>query len=264
MIFYTNPNLAIETIKRKNPMKIADGIEMLELGIDIMGNKSIIYPTILWTKDDTMLIDAGYPGQILQIQEGFKKIGLSLSKLDKLILTHHDIDHIGGAEDIIKNSSGDIEVISHIKEKDYMHLEKYPSKLRKLKSQPKSMPSEMKKMYEYIEINYKKHRVSVDRTVVSGENLPICGGIEVIYTPGHTPGHISLYAKKSKILIAGDLLFIKNGKLLPLPEHLNFNNELLFSSLKKLTQYDIEKIICYHSGVYSTNVNYSLRELIDS
>ncbi len=244
-------------------MKIADGIEMLKISIDTMGNKGIIHPTILWDKSETVLVDAGCPGQILKIQQGFKKVGLSLSKLDKLILTHHDIDHIGGAEDIVKNSSRNIEVISHKIERGYIHLKKYPTKLKKLRSRLQSMPSEMKTMFENLEISYKKHRVSVSQTVVSTENLPLCGGIEVIYTPGHTPGHISLYVKKSKILIAGDTLFIEDGKLVPPPEHINFNNKLVLSSLKKLTQYDIRKIICYHGGVYSRNVNNSLRELID-
>lgn len=245
-------------------MKIADGIEMLDLSIDIMGNRSVIHPTILWDKDNTILVDAGYPGQLSQIQEGFKKIGLSLSELDKLILTHHDIDHIGGADDIIKNLSKEIEIIAHKKEKSYIHLEKHPTKIMKLKSQFKSMSAETKAMYENLKVSYKKYRVSVNRTVKSGENLPFCGGIRVIYTPGHTPGHISLYIKRSKVLIAGDALFVENGKLAPPPEYINHNNKLVFSSLNKLAQYDIKTIICYHGGVYSRNVNHSIRELISN
>ena len=34
-----------------------------------------------------------------------------------------------------------------------------------------------------------------------------CGGLEVIETPGHMPGHISLYLKDSKTLICGDALY---------------------------------------------------------
>ena len=32
-------------------------------------------------------------------------------------------------------------------------------------------------------------------------------------------------------------------------------------SLKKLTQYDIETVICYHGGVYKDNINQCLLEL---
>jgi glyoxylase-like metal-dependent hydrolase (beta-lactamase superfamily II) len=41
----------------------------------------------------------------------------------------------------------------------------------------------------------------------------------VINTPGHTPGHISLYHKPSKTLIAGDAMRVMDGQLLgPAPE----------------------------------------------
>ncbi|MFP3381467.1 MBL fold metallo-hydrolase, partial [Bacillus sp. SIMBA_069] len=53
----------------------------------------------------------------------------------------------------------------------------------------------------------------VDYTLIDGQELPFCGGIRVIHTPGHTPGHISLYLKQSKILIAGDSMYSVNGIL---------------------------------------------------
>ncbi|WP_330573610.1 MBL fold metallo-hydrolase, partial [Clostridioides difficile] len=39
--------------------------------------------------------------------------------------------------------------------------------------------------------------------------------LEVIPTGGHTRGHICLYLKESKVLIAGDLLQVENGELKP-------------------------------------------------
>ena len=56
-------------------------------------------------------------------------------------------------------------------------------------------------------------KVSVDMAVADEEVLPYCGGITVIFTPGHTPGHICLYLNQSKILIAGDALVAVHGEL---------------------------------------------------
>lgn len=52
----------------------------------------------------------------------------------------------------------------------------------------------------------------VDDVIVinTGDILPFCGGIEVLDTKGHMPGHISLYAKKEKVLIAGDALVVES------------------------------------------------------
>lgn len=35
----------------------------------------------------------------------------------------------------------------------------------------------------------------------------------ICFTPGHTPGHISLYFLQSKTLVAGDAVVIENGVL---------------------------------------------------
>ena len=48
--------------------------------------------------------------------------------------------------------------------------------------------------------------VQVDETLADGQVLPVLGGLQVVETPGHTPGHISLYASSVGILFVGDSL----------------------------------------------------------
>ncbi|MDR3540118.1 MAG: MBL fold metallo-hydrolase [Desulfosporosinus sp.] len=65
-----------------------------------------------------------------------------------------------------------------------------------------------------------KLKANVDKTVEDGEVLPYCGGITVIFTPGHTPRHICLYLSKSRTLITGDALNVIDGHLVgPKPEY---------------------------------------------
>jgi glyoxylase-like metal-dependent hydrolase (beta-lactamase superfamily II) len=40
-----------------------------------------------------------------------------------------------------------------------------------------------------------------------------------------------------------------------------YDMETAMKSLKKLTQYDIETVICYHGGVYRDDANTRLAEL---
>ena len=56
-------------------------------------------------------------------------------------------------------------------------------------------------------------KTEVDHTFSDGQVLPFCGGISVIFTPGHTPDHISLYHHSSKTLITGDALTSDEGEL---------------------------------------------------
>ena len=119
----------------------------------------------------------------------------------------------------------------------------------------------MKMYYEYIRANYKKLKCTVDRTLADGGELPCCGGITVIHTPGHTPGHICLYHKETKTLISGDALFVEDGQLVPAHPFTNLDPDLAARSLKKLSRYDIEAVVCYHGGLYSDDANRRIAEL---
>jgi glyoxylase-like metal-dependent hydrolase (beta-lactamase superfamily II) len=104
----------------------------------------------------------------------------------------------------------------------------------------------------------------VNGILEDGLELANCGGVIVIHTPGHTPGHVSLYHKQSKTLIAADALVVSDGQLLgSIPEY-SVNYELAMQSLKKFSEYDIEAVICYHGGLYTDNVNQRIAELAAS
>ncbi|SFA75685.1 Metallo-beta-lactamase superfamily protein [Cohnella sp. OV330] len=57
----------------------------------------------------------------------------------------------------------------------------------------------------------KKEMTWVNQIIADGDEIPVLGGVVVIHTRGHTPGHISLYLKQSKTLIAGDAFMIEEG-----------------------------------------------------
>lgn len=79
--------------------------------------------------------------------------------------------------------------------------------------------------------------------------------LQVIYTPGHSPGHICLYEPQKKWLFSGDLHV---GKLSL--EAQPFENLIqIINSLKKLTNYDISEVFCAHDG-HLTNGNMIIRK----
>ncbi|OPJ59407.1 putative metallo-hydrolase YflN [Clostridium chromiireducens] len=234
---------------------------MLELSANLMGKASIINPTMIYDNDSVVLIDAGFPEQINQIREAFEKEGISFNKLKSIILTHQDIDHIGSALAILKEMVSKVEIFAHEEEEKYINGEKPPVKLASLEGNLDYLPENMKLIYEKLKSGFQNSIVNVDKTLVDDQELPFCGGITVLHTPGHTPGHICLYLKKYKILIAGDILSVKEGLLVNADPSINFDNELNMKSLKKLMEYDIEKVICYHGGIYKGDVNKRIAEL---
>ncbi|MBD2860437.1 MBL fold metallo-hydrolase [Paenibacillus sp. IB182363] len=101
----------------------------------------------------------------------------------------------------------------------------------------------------------------VDRTITHGERLPIAGGLVVIGTPGHTPGHISLYHQPSRTLIAADALTVEDGRLLGPSAGQTHDMPLALRSLLALSEYDIDSVVCYHGGLYR-DTNSRIRERI--
>lgn len=234
-------------------MKIADGITTIDLTADMVGRQMQIHPTLIWDDRDVILIDTGIPGQAGAISEAMEKAGVSLNQLTKVILTHQDIDHIGSLPEILKAVNHKIEVLAHGDDKPYIEgdlplLKVNPERIAKMME---SLPEEDRQKVQAI---YATSIAStVDRTVSDGEVLPYGGGITVIHTPGHTPGHISLYHQKSKTLITGDALTAPNGVISGPNPPVTPDMEKAMKSIQKFVDYDIENVICFHGGVISEN-----------
>lgn len=244
-------------------MKIVNGIEMLEVNSNVMGNASTIYPTLIVDEDNVILVDTGFPGLLEQFKTAIETAGTAFENLNMIILTHHDIDHIGNVSSIVKALEGKVKVMAHEVEAPYVNGDKTPLKLAQLEDKLEVLPKEMKGIYEKLKAGFEMSKANIDETLADNEELPYHGGITVINTPGHTLGHICLYFKKDKILIAGDVLKVENGKLDIMSMQINYDQELTIQSLKKLTQYDIETVICYHGGIFKDKVNERIRELAE-
>jgi len=206
-------------------------------------------------------VDAGFPGMLHQIREAMARAGVPFDRLDKVIVTHQDIDHIGSLPDIVRESSHNLDVLCQEEERPYIEGQKPLVKMNqeRLSKMLGSVPEEQRQQMEALFANPPK--ASVTKVVTDGEVLPYCGGITVIFTPGHTPGHICLYLNQSKILVSGDALVAADGELRGPNPQSAYDMETAMKSLKKLTQYDIETVICYHGGVYRDDANTRLAEL---
>lgn len=245
-------------------MKIADGVEMLEVTASAMGAQRMIYPALLWDADGAVLVDTGYPGQFPNVREAIERAGIALERIQRVIVTHHDIDHIGGLPSVRSEISHLVKVMAHSEEKAFIQGSKTPLKLAQLEANLHELPEERKAVYEILKLGFQNSFVQVDETLTDGQVLPYCGGIEVIHTPGHTLGHISLYLPGSKTLIAGDALAVENGALRATAATINYDATLYRTSLVKLAQLDVETVIAYHGGLYRGAAPQQIAELARS
>ncbi|WP_379134879.1 MBL fold metallo-hydrolase [Paenibacillus sp. sgz500958] len=246
-------------------MHIAKGIEMLEISVQVMGGTDTLYPTLLYDEHSALLVDTGYPGLLESFKSAFQAAQVPWSRLNSVLITHQDLDHIGSLNAILEDCTEPVTVLAHEKEKPYiqgglMLLKHTPEALAAAEAMlPPHVPEEWRRKFMYVLSHPPKGRV--DRLIAGGDELPLAGGARIIHTPGHSPGHLSLYHPGSKTLIAADALTVQDGKLHGPDPRATPDPDTALRSLAALADYDIETVICYHGGLYRGDANRRIAEL---
>lgn len=224
--------------------------------------KASYHPVILKSDNEMVLVDCGMPGSLPEIKESAMGQNVNIDNLTKVVITHQDIDHVGSLKKL-KSAYPAIQILADIKEIPYINGEKEPIKAKKLRETYDSLPENQKEMINAVRRLFGTYEpVDVDGTLHDHDIFPWCGNVEIVSTPGHTPGHICLYLYEFKTLIAGDALFLQNGELVISPPMATFDMEQAKKSVKKLLDYDIEKIICYHGGIYEGDIKEALKKIL--
>ena len=141
------------------------------------------------------LIDTGLAGNAKTVLKYLAGLGKPPSDLKRIIITHSDGDHVG-ALGALKAATGARIYASPIEARAIETAQ--PSRELKVTGVPALL-------FKYIAGPlFKAQPVHVDELINDGQVLPVLGGLRVVATIGHTPGHISLYAPAHKILFSGD------------------------------------------------------------
>jgi len=244
-------------------MKIAEGVEMLELVAEGFGGRSVLHPTLVYDENEAVLIDTGMPGQWDEIAEAMEELHVPISRLKAVILTHQDVDHIGSLPEVVI-AKADIEVLAHRLDRPYIEgeiplLKTNLSVMKRfIQTMQQEHADEMRRLCENLP------KAPVTRVVEDGEVLPYCGGMEILHTPGHTPGHVSVYLQRSKVLVAGDAMICVHGKIEGPVKRTTPDLASAYSSIRRFTRPDIERVICYHGGAAVGDIKDQIERLIES
>lgn len=226
------------------------------------GNKDFIYPVIIQNDKENILIDCSTSGFLPLLEKEAEKNNFDLSNLTKIIITHHDHDHMGGLYEITEKYPH-IQVVSSLIEKPYIEGTKKSLRLEQAEKIYPTLSEAEKINAEYFHNILKsiKH-VPVDITIDGDKELDWCGGIKIIATPGHMPGHISIYSREFKTLITGDAMVAQKGELFIANPQYTLDMKEAIKSIEKFLDYDIQQIVCYHGGLVKGDITSILKKLL--
>ncbi|BBF43721.1 beta-lactamase-like [Lachnospiraceae bacterium KM106-2] len=201
-----------------------------------------INPVVLRYEDELILIDAAYPGFLPDIENAFQEKGLDINTLTQVVITHHDHDHMGAVAALSRKYS---------KVRVRCSKEQMPYIIGRKKSLRLEQAEKTGAEPGFINMIKSVECLSKVETVEDQES--IAPGVKVIETPGHMPGHISIYIEPQKTLISGDMLVLDNDKLTIADAFFALDHAAEIESVRKVSELELHKIICYHGGEYSSD-----------
>ena len=150
------------------------------------------------------LIDMGLPFSGPKVMAALRAIGSGPSDVTRLMLTHCHPDHAGGAAHVSRQTGKPVDV--HEADAEYVRSG----------TQPDADPtSSIGRLFRRLP-QPKQEKVLIGEELTDGQVVPFGGGIRVVHTPGHSPGHASYLLEESGVLITGDAIFNVLGRRWPM------------------------------------------------
>lgn len=134
-----------------------------------------LHPAVLFGGEDVVLIDCGYPGSLALLEAELKARYPGI----QVMASREEAPYISGA---LKNL-----------------------RLQQAERMQARLPAEQKAFgIQFCERLRKAPSVPLDGLVSGGDTFDWGGGCEIVATPGHTPGHISVRALDGAFVVTGD------------------------------------------------------------
>ncbi len=193
--------------------------------------------------DSATLIDTGAPGS-------GSEIAASVRGIDRIVLTHGHVDHIGSAAELRESTgalvtagAGDAAVIRIGAEMPPPVFEDWeiPIHQRVSAELPAAAPA-----------------VPVDRELNDGDVLDFGGGAHVLAIPGHTEGSIAVHLPEHGVLFTGDTIANVGSVMLGV---FNQDRARTVASFKRLAELDVETACFGHGDPIDTAAGDRIREV---
>lgn len=142
------------------------------------------------------LVDCGLAKAPARIVAGLAAMGRTPADVTRIVLTHLHPDHAGGAAELARSTGATVAV--HTAEVAHARAGTVPG------NDPTYLTG---RLFHRLAGNAGFPPVPVGQPLTDGDVLDVGGGLRVVHTPGHSPGHVSLLHEPTRLLITGDAIF---------------------------------------------------------
>lgn len=202
---------------------ISPGVYTLPMEFESGGSTRKIHPAAVETDRGLILVDTGFPYHVDAIERHLDAEGLGFEDVCQIVVTHQDLDHAGALREMADRSDAITTA----------HRDDAPAI---------ATPDERIKDSEY-------PTARVDVEIVDGVRYNTAAGpMVVVATPGHTPGHVSLYFPEERLLLAADAITAENSFDGP-SESATADMDAAIKSIGRLAELAVDRTLCFHGGL---------------
>jgi len=208
-------------------MDLPERVHHLPFELEYDGRETTFNPCAVETERGLLLFDAGPLGSLDALGAGLADAGFDLGDVTTVLLTHQDADHAGGLAALQERTDATT-----------VTSERTAAVIAGREPPRGSDPDEDR---------YPPARVDLE--LESGGTFhTLAGPARVVPTPGHTPGHLSVFFPEAGFLVAADALTADDEGLQgPSPE-MSEDMDVALESAGRLAELDVERTLCYHGG----------------
>lgn len=178
---------------------------------------------VLIRGNEVALVDTGLPGTGAQFADVLTAAGLDWNAVRHLIITHYHDDHVGAMREVMEAATGAT---------IYAGAEDIP-------------------------------QIATTQTIQAVADGDEVFGLQVIATPGHTLGHISVLDPIGSLFVAGDAL-TNMGALAGSPPQYTADTALANETVKKIATFTFEKALFGHGEPIETGASDAVAELAET
>ncbi|HUV44754.1 MAG TPA: MBL fold metallo-hydrolase [Dehalococcoidales bacterium] len=219
--------------------------------------------------DGHALIDAGWNDDIAlqSLHDQLAEIGVTFRDISQILVTHAHHDHYGLAGRIRELSGATIalhEIDRDFLNPQYSSFDDYLNRMEQWFRSNGVPENELPASRMFAAMRRAGATVLPDVTLSDGDSIPVGDfHLQVVWTPGHSPGHICFYERERKLLFAGDhvlSVITPNISLQPLAR----NNPLadFIGSLGKVRPMDVTLALPAHEQLIE-NLPKRIDEIIE-
>ncbi|MHA1727721.1 MAG: MBL fold metallo-hydrolase [Promethearchaeota archaeon] len=249
--------MSIENIRYTSEVSEIDGVYQIK--INIPWSMKFVSVYLIKIDDKNILIDAGYSHEEWkrELYSAFdKELGISIEDIDYCIVTHEHIDHIGLIKDF-KQDNPDIKICMHEFVYEIAKLGLNDEKYKKFEDQAREMADQIikyglgEKEGNFLAQMFSSRPMRIDYLkpdITLKDNDEISFGTEklkIIWTPGHSLGHICIFNEKQKHLFSGDHVLSRitpHIGMFGIPEIIEQNPNYNFKNILKLYLQSLDRI----------------------